>query len=392
MSLGLVVWIIGLESRTAVLALLASLLYITFPFFQQRTGRHKIVLAYAVIFLAALFSAAIFLITESSAGRWFIWKQSIELWQKNWLWGLGYGRFNTAFNHIQAYYFSNNNLYSREAMLAGDGYFAFNEWLHTWIELGLAGFLIFIAASFFVLKVCVRIVNTSDNWAGAMVIPIFIGCLFSYPLHNLYLLGAACLLTGYITRDYHIPGVRLSAKVSLMVLLLLAAILYVYGSKYLRAIDQFREAQALAKHGMKNEAVKQSVQIAGRLRQDYRFTSFYLHLLYDTRRLQEAVKWFELFHPYHCNHAIHRVIANCYDELGEFEKAEENYLTCLYIKPHLLQSRLNLMEFYHRNQQMEKAAYWALETIYYPAKKQNDRVSFVRNKAIKFLDTLSLHK
>lgn len=277
-------------------------------------------------------------------------------------------------------------------MLASDVYFAFNEWLHVWIELGLAGFLIFAGLSLLAVRGCLQKVNTSDSWAGAMLIAILAGSLFSYPLHNLYLLGAACLLTGYITRDYHIPGVRLSAKVSLMVLLLLAAILYVYGSKYLRAIDQFREAQALAKHGIKTEAVKQSVQIAGRLRLDYRFTSFYLHLLYDTRRLKEAVKWFDLFHPYHCNHALHRVIANCYDELGEFEKAEENYLTCLNIKPHLLQSRLNLMEFYHRNQQMEKAAYWALETIRYPAKKQNERVGFVRNKAIKFLDTVSLRK
>lgn len=62
----------------------------------------------------------------------------------------------------------------------------------------------------------------------------------------------------------------------------------------------------------------------------------------------------------------------------------------LYLTPHLLQSRLDLMNFYRRYNNTERAKYWATEALNYPAKVHNNQVELIREKAKIYL--LSLEK
>ncbi len=374
------------------MGLSAALLYVLFPGLSSHFGKFKAILFSSALFSISTFFLTFYLKTDSSQGRWFIWKQSIQLWKENWVCGVGFGRFNPEFNHMQAGYFSGTTLYSKEAMLANDGYFAFNEWIHFAIELGVLGLLLSIGAAILILRACFKKINSSDSWAGAMLIPVFVGSFFSYPLHNFYILSVSCLLAGYITRGYVFFRTRPPKWVVRTVVGLALGYLTWQGVLQLKLQRQFIKAKELAMYGYKTEAYKTSVKISERMKKSYRFTVFYFNLLYETNRLDEATGWYAKFHHFHCNQRSHLIAAKCFEELNNFKKAEENYLLSLYLKPQVLQSRINLMEFYNRTKEINKAKYWAEEAISYPAKFQNEKVDVLRKQAQNFIQQLKSEK
>lgn len=170
------------------------------------------------------------------------------------------------------------------------------------------------------------------------------------------------------------------------------AALSFYGYRYFESKKNFSEARELASAGYKTDAFNISIGISSGLKKDPGFTLFYTSLLFDTKRLESAIEWFHKFHRWHCNQRIHCAIAKCYDELRDFDKAEEHYLLSLYLTPHLLQSRIDLMEFYSRYHRINEACYWANEAMQYPAKVQNDRVGSIRKKAENFLLSMAEKK
>lgn len=375
-----------LESRTAVLGVMASFLYSLFPHISLRFGRLKTTLLLVPPFLLILGVFIFCIKTNSANGRWFIWKLSIQLLEQNWLSGTGPGRFNPEFNHLQAEYFSNHSLYTEEAMLAADGFFSFNEWLQAGIELGITGFILAAAPGFLVLWACFRRNDSKDGWAGAAMMVILTGCFFSYPLHNFYILCFTAFLGGYLSRGFKIIRFKVSysGKIVFFVLLIGILIFSIAGKKEVQR--KFYTARELSDHGYKSDAYRVSSAISEKMIKDPDFSLFYFNLLFETNRLNEAITWFKKIHLYTCTHKLHAEIAKCYDELGNFEEAEKHFLTSLYIKPHLLGSRVNLMEFYSRHEQVGKTRFWANEILRYPAKVQNNRAVELKKRAWHFLE------
>lgn len=372
--------IVVLQNRTSFLALIAVSIYILFPVLKRKYPRARLALIGITFFSFSLLFLVFFLKTDSSLGRWFILKNSFSLWSENWLIGVGFGKYNPHYNHIQAEYFSNNSLLSKEAMLANDGYFVFNEFIQIGIELGLAGFVFLLVLVSLILRTCIRKMDTFQGWSGAVLIAIFIACLFSYPLHDFLLLTITIVLSAYI-----ISGSFLLLR-NLSIIALPVVLVFVINF-YLKK-QQLSKLNELASEGYKSKTLSLCAKLSDKMVKDYGFTIFYLNLLYETGRFQDAVKWFEEFHKYHCNQRSHLTVAMCYEESGDFTLAEHHYLLNLYITPHLLKSRDYLMDFYDRRGNIEKAIFWANEILSYPSKIQNVNSERIKKKAHNYLDKL----
>ncbi len=74
-------------------------------------------------------------------------------------------------------------------------------------------------------------------------------------------------------------------------------------------------------------------------------------------------------------------MAKTYDETGNYTKAEENYLTALHIKPHLLESRYNLALFYLKQKHTTKARYWLQQIIVIPMKITTVEGTYIKQQA-----------
>jgi O-antigen polymerase len=138
------------RSRAAWLAVLVSSAYlfaIKFNFYQQikphfKTLARKLSLFALLIAFLTIAGAALYQFKKGSAdGRRLIWKVSTKMIKDKPIWGHGFDGFIANYMDYQAAYFKDNPE-SKEAMVAGDTNYAFNEFVQLTVENGLVGLLL----------------------------------------------------------------------------------------------------------------------------------------------------------------------------------------------------------------------------------------------------------
>jgi O-antigen ligase len=187
------------KARTAWIALLASSSFIIFYRFEFGTYLKKVFrttlvrILTALVVISLIAGSALFLYKfkeQSSSGRLFIWKVSVQMIPDKPLFGYGYDRFAVFHNAYQAGYFARGNYSEKEAELADNSTYAFNEFLQITIETGIIGLLLFLLILF---RAFFEPNDKSENTntrrplllAGkSALIAILITSLFSYPLRN----------------------------------------------------------------------------------------------------------------------------------------------------------------------------------------------------------------
>ncbi len=139
--------------------------------------------------------------SDSADGRLFIWQTTISMIADAPVFGHGYKTFQRYQKDYQADYFLRHPSDQKNAMLADNSPYAFNEPLQMVAELGLMGFLLGIAlcAASFRRNACL---NLSDEahyriFVGRVGLAgILIGALFFYSLHSLPIV---CMLVLYVS-------------------------------------------------------------------------------------------------------------------------------------------------------------------------------------------------
>lgn len=330
-----------LQSRTAVLSVITGFLYISYPYSRTWYNKQKIIFSsFAVLFSIMLF-LSFFVKTRSSAGRRFIWKNCWFLLKENWLFGVGWGKFNPAYNHVQATFFSKNSITNGIALRANDGYYAFNEWLQIWIETGVFGFIICILFTCLILFICLKKINERKYYYGAVLVPLITSCIFSYPLHNLLLLFIGVLFSLKSIISYFNFNKRIIHTFCIMFIFTSTFFVYkqVYNF-YLRV-----KISKLINEENTNMAYNLCTCNINDVRENYNNSNLFLHLLYNTNRLSAFEKEFEIIHDFHCNQSLHTLMGKVFDEKNDSTNAACHLLQAIYIAPYRLQSRKDLLDF-----------------------------------------------
>lgn len=78
-------------------------------------------------------------------------------------------------------------------------------------------------------------------------------------------------------------------------------------------------------------------------------------------------------------------------EAGDLKPAEEHLITSLNITPHLLKSRMDLVEFYHQKGDKLKTRYWANEVINYPPKVNSPTAVSLKQQAKNYISSNQTH-
>jgi tetratricopeptide (TPR) repeat protein len=339
---------------------------------------------------------------SSSLGRFHIWRIDILLLKDNWLKGLGSVPFNVAFNHKQIDWFRGQpSLYTKAAMVANDGYFAFNDWLQLAIEYGLIG----IITSLTILVALVLIywhsfVANSLNQillqALTMMIPIVTLSMVSYPLQmpviRFLFLFLICIVL-YIKALEGSVFVSLSMCIKLVVIVGLSVSgLYsmLVFSRNWRNDNLFRQAKIHWEIGERAEAFQslESLPVTT-LYSSHPHAINIAYWYWSVGTIDKAINILEKHHEYHCNQRNHLLLGKWYSEIGDFENAESNLFCSLYITPHSLESRYALMNFYARYDKKEEAHKWAQELCNYPIKIKNPEALILIMKGKLFLDQAS---
>ncbi len=341
----------------------------------------------AVVFLTA---AIVLYKSDSSSGRLLIYKVSAGMLKENWLWGIGHGQFKIQYNQYQAAYFAAHNIDSKEALLADNTFYAFNDFFQAIIENGLIA-LVFLAAILFFLVVHIKKAKTNaDNKhvftaSVASLLCIVTGALFSYPLQIFPIAVQAtlclCIINSFETENFfQIELSGMGSKITNGVLILLSTLLLVHFSFYFNYKRESNQAFKLKRTGFRQKAIEKYKHLNSSYIQEGNMLYLYAQDLYYINQLSKARETLSRAKKLYCTHDVYKLSAAIESELKNYKQAEADYITAINMVPNRMVSRSELFEFYLERKDTASAIYWANSILNMPVKVVSQKTQNIRQR------------
>lgn len=369
-----------IQARTAAITLIACFLFLLLLTKKLR---------WYWLVMAILCTITVFSLKPSSTnGRSFILNRTLSVIRKH-PFGVGAGRFHTAYAEEQRNYFRNNALNSKPALLAGDVYFAFNEYLHISVEYGLiAGVLFFL---FVVVTVLLGIRKYRKH---SFILPglicffgMSVASLFFYLLHNWYLLALYCIsvlaIYGIIFLKKRLYTVILGAIVPGMGL-----IVALESKKEYNFRQQLSEAERLSFSGYAYAADSIFQVIPGRYHNRPEYLISYGNHKIGSGDYPSALGLVIKAAENYAGYNLFIMLGDVNFKLGRNREAEESYLNAVFTMPSKFAGRKKIADFYRLtgNTMLEKK--WLQSIIELPAKIPSGEVEKIKADATQRLHLL----
>lgn len=342
-----------------------------------------------MVFIVAFAAFLIRLKTDSSSGRMLVYKISFRMLKEHWLWGIGQGQFAKQYNLYQARYFESADIDNREALLADNVYYAFNDLLQLLVEQGLMGGLFFLLTVLLFLRRMRGVLHSGDNSTIfpflAMLVCVSVSSSFIYSLHHLPVflmaMGALAFCNARPGNEkVIIPGVvRQLARWSFIIPVLLFTV--DSGKQYL-VRRKVRTAGELARAGFTRNALLLYDELEERHVRDGKVLLDHAMLLYQSGLLSRASDIIEKAKDDFISNEVFLLAARVYAEMGNFPAAEMNYKTALYMVPNRMGSRYELMHFYFQSGDSARARYWAHSIAHMTVKVESEKTEMMKNEAL----------
>lgn len=378
------------SSRTSWLALSAGIVFILWHRYEltkkiKLQVNTKIKIVFSVILSVVFFGliiATLYQIKPGSAfGRLFIWKITSEIISENPIFGIGFNRFEVEYNNYQAKYFAADDGTLEEKLTSDNVRHAHNEYLQIWAELGLTGLIIFagiIVLVFLGNKITgipppeggqlteKQVVNLS---AKASLISLLVFSFFSFPLHilptliNFIFLLAVVSTTGNYKCVKSFKTEQLLYKTATVFIILFSVLFTI---KYLSVFDAFKKWGStfyLTQVGLYDEAESEYRHLLEVLNTNGEFLFQYGGTLLAAGKHSKAIKLLEESRKRFSDPNLYLALGQCYEALGDYKQAEENYLIAKFIIPHKVYPKYLLVKFYNKNNRLNEAIKTAKEII-----------------------------
>ena len=378
------------NSRSSWIGLLAALIALAYL-----SDVHKVIKKISIfspfLFICVSFLFAFSFKVKSSAGRVFIYKISSKIFKDNWVTGIGIGKYKVLHNEYQASYFSRNSIDSKEAILADNTYYAFNEIWQLLIELGLLKFVLVVFGFSMLIKFLVQFVPSQENRslysAGlSSLVCVFAASLFSYPFHSvpivLQVLLCCIVVVHVVANEYNSNKALASVAKYLRALFLICFFIVGYfGLSSLVRKNEVEVAINMGKAGNHQKAIQEFHSLYIKHSLDGLATFEYARELYHSNMLDEAKQVILKAKQSYVSNELYRILARIEEELKNVKDAERNYKWAVYMVPNRMVSRFDLMNFYVRQNDTTNAIYWAKSIINMPVKIPSNITEHLKKQA-----------
>ncbi|MHA7944863.1 O-antigen ligase family protein [Formosa sp. 3Alg 14/1] len=275
---------------------------------------------------------------ESSNGRLFIWEVSTKIIKENPFFGVGHDRFKANYMNAQAHFFKENGE-TKDALVADNTYYAFNEWLQYIVENGLIGGVFLALFLYILFKV------TVDEPQKFIVIILFSGLLaisvfafFSYPMQILPVKMILIVLIGFLSKldrkKYIILSIQNRSRpyvfgFSKTAIFILSTIGIVKGVTYTNTLGEsftmWQNALSTYQYGDYEGAIQEYEQVYSILKKEGDFLMNYGKTLSINKQNKQAVKILEEAKIHLNTTIIETALGDAYKGLKQYNKAEEAY-------------------------------------------------------------------
>lgn len=314
----------------------------------------------------------------SSQGRMLVYKAGYSLLKKHWLGGIGPRQFKVKYLQAQALYFSQNNINSKEALLADNTVYAFNDLYQFLLENGIIGLsvLIFLMAVFVQrIKNTVTIKENSSYFsaASASLICIFTCSLFSYPLQVFPVILQVVFCTALINSYPEIKHTILKFSPAKQNVLYMARLCFgIVSVLYFLLLLKYKigcnGAFESKRKGNRLEASFKYRQLSYSFITDGTVLYQYARELYYCNKPEEARKYLTAAKKLYSSNEVYKLSASIEYDLHNYIQAENDYKTAVYMVPNRMMSRKVLMDFYIERKDTLNALRWAKSILEMPVK------------------------
>ncbi|MBK8519391.1 MAG: O-antigen ligase family protein [Chitinophagaceae bacterium] len=385
------------QGRAGCIGLAIAIAYIACQYLTA-TSFKRVVLFMTLPAIVLLTAAIVLFKSDSSSGRLLIYKVSAGMLKENWLWGIGHGQFKIQYNQYQAAYFAAHNIDSKEALLADNTFYAFNDLLQAVIENGIIA-LLFLAAILFLLVWQIKKAKTNtDNKhlftaSVASLLCVLTGALFSYPLQILPIAVQAtlclCIINSFETeKKFQFELFEVGWKIAGSMLILLSALLLIHYSFYFNHKRESNQAFELKRTGFRQMAIEKYKHLNSSYIQEGNMLYLYAQELYNINQLSMARETLSRAKKFYCTNEVFKLSAAIESELKNYKQAEADYKTAINMVPNRMASRSELFEFYLERKDTASAIYWANSILKMPVKIASQKTKNIRQRTKEILNGL----
>lgn len=342
-------------SRTAWIASLSGVLYVVAAHYglddkiRNIRKEQKIVWGIVAFIVCVVVVYFLFVLKINSVfGRFQVWFISFQILAEHFFTGVGLGNFSAAYGLGQIACFLNPGMFPLNEELADCPEYAFNEFVHIGVELGIFGVLFLVA----IFYLAVRNSSSTHKGAAGSLIALLVFSLFSYPLRLLsFLIVFAFLLSVQSGKaGITLRGTNLwVAKAIMLFLFCLSVPLFGNRLAHFEALEVWNKA-------VYTHEFKQGYRY---LRDQRLYLSNYADALIVEKRYFEANCAIQQLQSYYCDLRPYILAGMNYQLLDDMKRAEECFINAHYLVPNRILPCYFLVRLYLHYEEMEKALLWA---------------------------------
>jgi tetratricopeptide (TPR) repeat protein len=369
------------EGRAGWIGLLTALVYIARK--QLTLLRKPYFKVTAVIVLATVMCSLFFFKADSSKGRLLIYKVSCNILSNNSLLGIGNGQFKQEYNLYQAEYFSSHDINNKEALLADDSYYAFNDYFQFMIENGLTGFVLMSVSVYLLIREIRKKdypqVHLLSFAAQVSLICMATSALFSYPFQNLPILVHTVLCMAIIHSSLPPGKIQLSFITARFIIPSFSTLLLAISICILYSKARVDKGNSLSSEGFHKEAIKYYSSSLIESFDDGSGLYNYARELYYINQPLKARQILDRAMQLYSSSELFLLSGKIDIALNNYPAAEKSYRTAIYMVPAKMRTRYELFRFYLDTGDTSKAAFWKKSILNMPVKVPSPTTAQILN-------------
>ena len=397
------------QSRASWLAVVISsglLLQLRYKFlnklFNQLSKLKKVVL---VTILTIIIGASLLGIYHfkkgSSDGRLFIWKTSTEIIKDNPIFGVGFDGFKTHYMNYQASYFSENGE-TREAFVADNSNYAFNEFVQFIVENGCIGFILLSMLCFFIFKAKT---NKEERFLEKILkislLSVVAFACFSYPMQilptKIILFSCLALLSNLDPEKKVVQINKSSATKNFFVKsfsLIVSIIVSYFGYSYTKKLSDsyliWEEGLENYQYGNYEEAIYNFEQVYPFFSKNGEFLMNYGKTLSISKKNKKAIAILSEAKLYLNNTIIETALGDAYKSDKQYTNAELAYIKAHNMIPVRFYPLYLLVKLYDETNNTKEAVETANKVLEKEVKVQSTAIEEIKLEMEKILENYKI--
>ncbi len=349
---------------------------------KYRWGRYVL-----LILLLCLFVGGYWMKKDSADGRLLIWRCSLNMAMDAPLLGHGLNSFEAHYMDYQAAYFEEHGQQSRFALLADNVKQPFNEYLHVWLNFGIAGLAVLAVLIGWLVHCYRRHPNREKRIAACVLLSVGTFSLFSYPFTYPFTWIAVLWCIWVLAREplQHLFGLS-KVRYAVCAVALVGSLGGVYlWTERVRAELAWNKASNLALMGKYKKAMPEYQRLAASFADNPYFLYNYAAILQEGRQYAESQRIALRCRRHWADYDLELILGENYQRLQQSEQAVVCYRRASLMCPSRFLPLYRLLHLYEENGDRERMEAVAREMMAKPIKIKTPTVLMMRREASKAL-------